>query len=229
MTSTGSRSPATGLRFLIDSADRAAWARLMPLGCFSGVTTNPVLLKAAGVPCDLMSITTLVAEALDLGAGEVHVQVWGGTRDAYVERGRALAAISPKVVVKIPITAEGASAAAALRREGTRVTMTAVYTIAQALAASALGAEYAAPYLGRMNDAGRDGFGDIAGMAHALRGHGSATRLLVASLRGPADVARLAGEGLDTFTLGPKPAAALFDDELTEQAIEAFEAAAKGR
>ena len=158
MTSTGARSSATNLRFLIDSADRAAVVRrgLLPLGLFSGVTTNPVLLKAAGVACDLASITRLVNHALDLGAGEVHVQTWGGARDPYVERGRAFAAISPKVAVKIPITAEGAAAAAILRREGARVTMTAVYTVAQALAASALGAEYAAPYLGRMNDAGRD-------------------------------------------------------------------------
>ncbi len=229
MTSAGSRSPAANLRFLIDSADRAVWARLMPLGVFCGVTTNPVLLQAAGVPCDLPSIAALVAQALDLGAGEVHAQTWGGSTQAYVEHGRALAAISPKVVVKIPVTAEGASAAAVLRREGARVTMTAVYTVAQALAASALGAEYAAPYLGRMNDAGRDGFGDIARMAEALRKHGSPTRLLVASLRGPADVARLAGEGLDTFTLGPKPAAGLFEDDLTRQAAEAFEAAAQGR
>jgi transaldolase len=217
------------LRFLLDTADRAAWSRLMPLGCFSGVTTNPVLLKAAGVSCDLGSIATLARQAIDLGAPEVHVQTWGRTRALYAERGVALAAISPKVVVKIPATVEGAAAAAILRREGARVTLTGVYTAAQALAASALGAEYAAPYLGRMNDAGRDGFGEVALMARALRQHGSATRVLVASLRGPADVVRLAAEGLDTFTLAPAHAEALFADELTEAAIDAFEAAAEGR
>lgn len=228
MAPTGSRSLTATLRFLLDTADRGAWARLMPLGCFSGVTTNPVLLKAAGVPCGLPSITALVRQAVDLGAGEVHVQTWGRATDVYVERGLALAAISPKVVVKVPITAEGASAAAVLRREGVRITLTAVYSPAQALAASALGAEYAAPYLGRMNDAGRDGFADIALMARAFREHRSATRILVASLRGPDDVVRLAAEGLDTFTLAPKHAAGLFADELTQQAVEAFEAAAEG-
>ena len=201
----------------------------MPLGVFSGVTTNPVLLQAAGVSCDLPSIARLVAEALDLGAGEVHAQTWGGSAQAYLEHGRALAAISPKVVVKIPVTAEGASAAAVLRREGARVTMTAVYTVAQALAASALGAEYAAPYLGRMNDAGRDGFGDIARMAEALRTARFADPP-------PRRLAARAGRRRPSRRrrprhLHPRPEAGsrLFEDDLTKQAAEAFEAAAQGR
>ncbi len=169
MTSTGAPSRAPGLRFLLDSAERAAWAEWLPLGCFHGVTTNPVLLKAADVPCTVAAITDLVRRAIDLGAGEVHAQTWGRARDAYLEHGRAWAAIDPKVVVKVPTTVEGAAAAAKLRDEGVRLTMTAVYTVAQALIASALGAEYAAPYLGRMNDAGHDGFGEIAAMAEIAR------------------------------------------------------------
>ena len=162
-------SPAPGLRFLLDSADRAAWAEWLPLGCFHGVTTNPILLEAAGVACALRRSGRLARQAFDLGAGEIHIQTWGRTRDLYVEHGRALAAIDPRVVVKVPTTVEGAAAAARLREEGVRLTMTAVYSAAQALVASALGAEYAAPYLGRMNDAGRDGFAEIAAMARAAR------------------------------------------------------------
>ncbi len=229
MTSTGSLSPAPGLRFLLDTADAAAWKTWLPLGCFFGVTTNPILLKAAGAPCNAQALAALVREALDLGAGEIHVQTWGRTRERYVEHGRALASLSPRVVVKAPATVEGMAAAAALRSEGVRITMTAVYSAAQALAASALGADYAAPYLGRMNDAGRDGFGAIATMAKAARAHGSCTRILVASLRDPGDIVRLAAEGLDTFTFGPKLAAGLFADEYAREAVEAFEAAAEGR
>ncbi len=157
------------------------------------------------------------------------MQTWGRTRDLYVEHGRALAAIDPRIVVKVPTTVEGAAAAAKLRDEGVRLTMTAVYSAAQALVASALGAEYAAPYLGRMNDSGRDGFGEIVAIARAARAHGSAMRILVASLRDASDVVRLAAEGLDTFTFGPKLAAGLLADELAAQAVEAFEVAAEGR
>ena len=229
MTSTDPSSPSPGLRFLLDTADVAAWKEWLPLGFFFGVTTNPILLKAAGIPCDLAAIGPLVGQALDAGAGEVQVQTWGRTRDLYVAHGRAVAALSPKVVVKAPTTVEGTAAAATLRSEGVRVTMTAVYSAGQALIASALGAEYAAPYFGRMNDSGRDGFKEIATMAQAMRAHGAATRILVASLRAPSDIVRLAAEGLDTFTFGPKLAAGFFADDQTRQAVEAFEDAAEGK
>jgi transaldolase len=217
------------LRFLLDSADRTAWAQWLPLGCFYGVTTNPTLLKAADVPCSVTALTRLARQAIDLGAGEVHVQTWGRTRTLYVEHGRALAAIDPKIVVKVPTTLEGAAAAATLRRDGVRLTMTVVYTAAQALVASALGADYAAPYLGRMNDAGHDGFGEIATMGRTARAQGSSMRILVASLRDPADIVRLAAEGLDTFTFAPKLIPGFFGDRDAAHAVEAFEAAAEAR
>jgi transaldolase len=227
MTSTHPATSRPGLRLMLDTAERAAWAEWLPLGCFYGVTTNPMLLQAAGLPYTLAELSGLARYALDLGAGEVHLQTWGRTRDLYFEHGRALAALSPKVVVKVPTTVEGVAAAANLAREGARLTMTSVFTAAQALIASALGAEYAAPYLGRMNDAGHDGFREIAMMARTAREQGSSMRILVASLRHPGDVVRLAADGLDTFTFSPKLAAGFFTDEEAAHTVEAFEAAAE--
>jgi len=217
----------SGLRLMLDTADRTAWETWLPVGCFYGVTTNPLLLKAAGVACALPALAHLIGEAFKLGAQEAHAQAWGRTRALYYEHGRELAALDPRVVVKLPATVEGAAAAAMLRREGVRLTMTAVYNAAQALAADALGADYAAPYLGRMNDLGRDGFGEIVGMACAARARGSAMRILVASLRDSDDVVRLASEGLDTFTFNPTVAAGFFADSAAADAVEAFEAAAE--
>ena len=181
------------------------------------------------MPCTVTALAGLAREAIELGAGEVHIQTWGRTRTLYVEHGRALAAIDPKIVVKAPATVEGAAAAATLRREGVRLTMTAVYSAAQALVASALGADYAAPYLGRMNDAGHDGFGEVATMARTARAQGSSMRILVASLRDTADIVRLAAEGLDAFTFNPKLIPGFFADRDAAQAVEAFEAAAEAR
>lgn len=50
----------------------------------------------------------------------------------------------------------GAQAGKALLEDKVPLCMTAVYSAHQALTAAALGATYAAPYLGRMNDAKRD-------------------------------------------------------------------------
>jgi transaldolase len=220
-------APQTGLRFFLDTADSKAWAEWLPLGLFHGVTTNPILLQAAGVPCRLQALSALAQGAFRLGAAEVQVQTFGRTRALYVEHGRAIAAFDPRVVVKIPTTVEGTAAAAILAGEGVRITMTGVYNASQSLVAEALGAAYAAPYLGRMNDAGRDGFCEITAMGRSARAHGATTRILVASLRRASDVSRLAADGLDTFTFNPKVAADFFADDATAQAIEAFEAAAE--
>ena len=66
--------------------------------------------------------------------------------------------------------------------------MTAVYEPAQALWSALVGARYAAPYLGRLEDAGRDGRAVIEAMQDVVaeygrRENGNDLRLLVASIR----------------------------------------------
>jgi len=215
-------------RLFLDSADRADWDEWLPTGLFHGITTNPTLLANAGVANTLAELSRLSHVAFEADVAEFQAQTWGRSSEALIANGRILAALDPRMVVKVPITREGAIAAATLKAEGVRITMTAVYAAHQALSAAALGADYVAPYLGRMNDAGRDGFGEIAAMQEILRASGSETRVLVASLRAADDLVRLGRLGLDTFTFSPAVATSLFAEDLTEAAAEAFETAAEG-
>lgn len=215
-------------RLFLDSADRAAWDEWLPTGLFHGITTNPTILANAGVANTLAELSRLSHIAFEADVAEFQAQTWGRSSDALIANGRVIAAMDPRMVVKVPITREGAIAAATLKAEGVRITMTAVYTAHQALTAAAIGADYVAPYLGRMNDAGRDGYGEIAAMQEIIQASGSETRVLVASLRAADDLVRLGRLGLDTFTFSPKVAAALFAEELTEAAAEVFEKAAEG-
>lgn len=213
-------------RLFLDTADKTAWREWLPTGLFHGVTTNPTILQAANIPCNLAVLGVLADTAFGLGAGEMQIQTFGRSTEALERNGRAIAALDPRITVKVPITRAGAVAAAHMKADGIAITMTAVYAAHQALSAAAIGADYAAPYLGRMNDAGRDGFAEIAAMQAMVASAGSAMRILVASLREAGDLARLAALGLDTFTFSPKVAAMLFADPLTEAAAEAFEIAA---
>lgn len=214
------------LRLFLDSADPQAWRQWLPSGLFRGITTNPTLLRRAGQPCSLEGLERLCGQALELGVQELHLQAWGSD---LLGCGRALAALAPGCIwVKLPITRAGADAARALIAEGHAITFTACYEPAQVLLAAALGAEYIAPYLGRIGDLGRDGHGELVRMQRCVDGVGSPLRLLVASLRSPDDLARLAAEGLDTFTISPAIAAALFAVEPTEAAAAQFERDAAG-
>ncbi len=210
------------VRLYLDSADPAAWARLLPLGFLYGVTTNPLLLERAGQRCTLANLEQLARTAAGLGAREIHLQTWGEEAEQLTARGRQLAALDCglDVAVKVPATAAGFASAGRLVAAGATVTLTAVYAEGQVLAAAALGAAYAAPYLGRLDDAGRDGRAILVRM-QALAA-GTPLRLLAASLRSAERVVDLAAAGLDTFTFGPDVAEALIQEPLTTAAAADF-------
>ena len=215
------------LRLFLDSADPASWDQWLPVDVFHGVTTNPLLLERAGQACTLDNLAALGDRAFALGAREIHLQAWGEDVDQFVACGRKLVNLAPQVTVKVPATADGMAAARRLVAEDIAVTLTAVYNAGQVLAAAALGCQYAAPYLGRIDDLGRDGTAEVVAMQELLQNTDSPTRLLAASLRSWDKVVELAWEGLDTFTFGPAVAAGLVDDPDTEDAAAAFEAAAR--
>lgn len=219
---------SVGLRLFLDTADRTQWQTWLATGIFYGVTTNPLLLERSQIPCTLEHLQALAHQAFQLGAQEVQLQTWGTTIADLVKTAQRLAAIDPRVVVKIPITQLGTTAAAQMIAAGIPTTLTGVYAIHQVLIAAALNADYAAPYLGRISDSGRNGRDDVIAMHQAIVGVNRATRVLVASIRHVDDLAVLAAQGVDTFTIAPPIAAALFDVAATHQAAAEFERAVQG-
>ena len=205
---------------------RADWNAWLPAGLFYGVTTNPTLLARAGLRCDMATVGEIARAAFAFDIEELHVQTWGASVETMLARGREIAALDARIVVKVPITLEGVAVVRKLRAAGIATTFTALYAPHQAFTAALVEAEYAAPYLGRISDTGRDGFADVVAMAAILRELGSRTRLLVASIRTAAEIGRLARAGLDTYTIGERVASDLFCDPETAAATAAFETAA---
>lgn len=220
------RRAMTSSRFFLASADIEDWESLLPMGIFHGVTTNPSILEKANVPCTLDSVQNLAETALSF-TDEFMCQAWGGTADELFETGMELSAPDwERIVVSCPVTREGTLAASRLVSKGVRVCLTACYNKKQALIAGGIGAEYIAPYLGRMTDAGKDGMEECLAMQNIVKGLDCDTRILVASLRNVEDMATLASKGMDTFTFSPDVARALWEEPLTEEAAAEFEQAA---
>lgn len=212
------------IHLYVDSADLDEARPLLGSGLFTGLTTNPTLLRRGGITNN--GIAGLVEQVRAAGAKEVFVQAWGAGAEELETRGRWIRSLGDDVVVKVPVTAAGLRATVRLSQEGIPVLATAVYATSQVLPVIAAGARYIAPYLGRMNDAGRDGPGEIAAMQRIIDASGSDLRVLVASLRTAADVVALAQSGVTNFTLAPALWSGLVADELTTAAVEVFEAAA---
>ena len=215
------------LRLFIDSVKPEDWDTYLGTGMFYGVTTNPNLLAKAGVPFRVDSMKDLARTAFDLGAKEIHLQVWGEEPEEMLEIGRELAAIDKRVMVKVPIDITGILLAKQLLEEGANITLTAIHFSQQILIAVGMGANYAAPYLGRMNDAGMDGMREVRTMERIISRSNSPLRLLVASIRSSEDLVNLASRGLNTFTLVPRIVLEMMENELTRLAVESFNRAVK--
>lgn len=206
----------------LDSADLGELRRCLPHPVLHGVTTNPTLLKRAGV--ERAELPGLLTRCLELGARQVQAQVQAREADAMLaDAERLLRDFQPgQLVVKIPATRQGFAAGAVLVGRGVPVTYTAVYALEQAHFAAQLGAAYAAPYLGRLEDAGVDGLALIAQMQRLVAASGGATRLLPASVRSREAYLALLQLGVGAITIPPRLFAELLDHAATLEAERGF-------
>jgi transaldolase len=207
------------MRLLVDTADPAAVRHAAALGYVWGVTTNPTLLRRARLRrSDLGAWVQAVPDSLR----EIHLQVLADDADGMVDDARTLHALDPaRVVVKIPATSAGYRAARLLVLGGVPVTVTAVCAVRQVVLAAAVGARYAAVYVGRLPG---DRWELLRRMLAAARLPGSALQVLAASVRTAAEVERLAVLGVPAATLPAAVLGALPDVPATTAAVRRFRA-----
>jgi transaldolase len=209
------------MRIFVDSGDSTVIRAALASGYVYGVTTNPSILRRAGVRA--AGVPALARTAVAAGAQELHLQTYAEDTAGMVRDARALVALDPaRVVVKIPATPPGYAAAAQLAAQDVRVTLTAVYTVRQAILAGSAGARYIAVYLGRMRDAGLDALGLVGQMQRALAVQHLPTVILAASVRDPVEVEDLALLSVATVTLPPAVLDQLLQSPATAAAAATF-------
>lgn len=209
------------MRLFVDSAEIRTIAEALTCGYIYGVTTNPTLLRRANVP--KYQVPELAHQAFANGAQEIQLQVYATEPHLMVQEGKELAQIDPqRVVVKIPATPAGYTAAVQLAHMGIRITLTAVYTLSQALVAQSVGAHYIAVYLGRMRDEGLDALSAIKDMQAIQVAQRSPVEILAASIREPQDVEALGMLGVGAATLPPALLGALLFSPATARAAAVF-------
>jgi transaldolase len=196
------------LRLYLDSADAQLWKRYAATGMLYGVTTNPTILERDSVKGNQQSFRDLLARAHDIGLQELQWQACGDSLEEMLQEALLVVEAdtsNTRTVVKLPCTETGLAVAHRLRTSTAHarslITITGIYAAHQVLVAQAVGANYAAPYLGRMNDIYKQsagvpegGYQQVVTMARMLQASGSSMRLLVASLRDAHDLGRLTAE-----------------------------------
>lgn len=141
-----------------------------------------------------------------------------------IAEGRAIAAIHPNMVVKIPMTAEGLKACKVLSSEGIKTNVTLIFTANQALLAARAGATYVSPFLGRLDDISTPGIDLIRTISEIFAVAGIETEIIAASVRHPIHVIDCALAGADIATVPYSVIEQMIKHPLTDQGIEKFQA-----
>ena len=207
------------MKLYADSADLDAVLPLLADGLVHGVTTNPTILARSGL--GQRDLPRLYDALLAAGAGEVFMQATGSTRHELQASAEMIAGLGSDAVVKVPATPDGFRVARHLVRREVPVLLTAVYSLSQATVAASIGADWIAPYFGRLVDSGKDGLAEVTDMDRILQG--TTTRVLVASVRSLDAAATLRLNGVSHITADVPVLLAMMVDPVTERSAEEFE------
>lgn len=208
------------MKLLIDDADIRAIRRLYDLYPCDGVTTNPSILAKAGRPPRevLEEIRAFLGPQ-----GDLHVQVLSRDAEGMVREGRRIAQVLGETTyIKVPAVPQGLKAMKALSGLGLRVTATAVYTVQQAYLAGKAGADFAAPYVNRIDNQGASGVETACRIHDLYQKNNMKTGILAASFKNTHQLLALAEHGAAAATAAPDVIEGMLRDPAVAAAVDAF-------
>ena len=187
----------------------------------AGVTTNPTIISKEHT--DFWKLVKGIREII----GEekmLHVQTTQKKAEDIVEEAKLLKEkIGGNFYIKIPISEEGLKATMMLKKLGIKVTITAIFTPAQALLAATAGADFVAPYANRLDNIIADGCGVVAEIVKQVEQYGLNCRVLAASFRNAEQVHRCASVGCHSVTVSADILRKVISHPMTDAAVADFD------
>lgn len=209
------------MKFFIDTANLDQIKEAQDLGILDGVTTNPSLMAKEGISGD-ENVLAHYKTICDIVDDKVSAEVIATDYEGIVKEGEALAALNPKIVVKVPMIKDGIKAIKYFSSKGIRTNCTLIFSPGQALLAAKAGATYVSPFLGRLDDISTDGLQLIEDIRLIFDNYGYPTEILAASIRGPLHIVACAKLGADVITAPLAAITALLKHPLTDSGLATF-------
>lgn len=209
------------MKFFIDTANLDQIKEAQDLGVLDGVTTNPSLMAKEGISGE-ENVINHYKTICDIVDDNVSAEVIATDFDGIVREGEALAALNPKIVVKVPLIKDGIKAIKYFTEKGIRTNCTLIFSPGQALLAAKAGATYVSPFLGRLDDISTDGLQLIEDIRLIFDNYGYPTQILAASIRGPLHIVACAKLGADVITAPLAAITALLKHPLTDSGLATF-------
>lgn len=227
-------TPTFKTKIYSDGADLKDMQTINQNAFVTGFTTNPSLLKKAGVTNYLEFAKKAVATFPD---ESISFEVFSNDFDTMAKEAKLLHDLGPNVYVKVPIrTTDGKSTAGLisdLTAAGIQVNITAIATVDQvkeSVAAIAPGTpSIVSIFVGRVADTGADPMSFVRESVKLTAGRDE-VELLWASTREIYNIIQAEQEGVDIITVPPTIIAKLVSkfgqtgDEVTMNTVKGFEA-----
>jgi len=209
------------MKFFIDTANLAQIQEAHDLGILDGVTTNPSLMAKEGIKGE-EAIMKHYVTICDMVKGDVSAEVISTDFDSIIEEGKKLAALHPRIVVKVPMIKDGVKAIKWFTENKIKTNCTLVFSAGQAILAAKAGATYVSPFIGRIDDSGWDGVDLIAQIANIYSMQSFKTEILAASIRSALHIVKCAEAGADVCTCPLDSILGLLKHPLTDIGLAKF-------
>ena len=207
--------------YILDTADTNAIAHCNEFYPLAGVTTNPSIISKEKT--DFWALLSKIRSII--GPDKMlHVQTVQTTAEGMVKEAQLIKEkVGGVFYVKIPIGEEGLKATMELKRLGIGVTMTAIFTPAQALMAAKAGADFVAPYVNRLDNIIGDGTEVVAEIVNQLELYEMDCKVLAASFKNAEQVHKCASVGCHSVTVTDDIMKLLISHPMTNADIAGFE------
>ncbi|WP_127585148.1 fructose-6-phosphate aldolase [Paenibacillus koleovorans] len=209
------------MKIFIDTANVEEIRSAHNLGILAGITTNPSLIAKEGKDffATLREIISIVGDQIPISAEVISLEA-----NEMIEQGKKLAAISPNIVVKVPMTPDGLTATRGLTDLGIQTNVTLIFSSTQAILAARAGATFVSPFIGRLDDINQVGMNLIREISQIFQVQGIQSEIIAASVRHTAHVIEAALVGAHIATVPLKVIHQMIKHPLTDQGIEKFTA-----
>ena len=157
-----------------------------------------------------------------LPKGDISAEITTVETKQMIQQGIELAAISPNIVVKIPLTINGLQAIKQLHEKNIRTNCTLCFSATQALLAAKAGASFISPFIGRLDDISNDGLMVLSDIITIYQQYNFKCQVLAASLRHPMHVIEAARLGSDVATMPLSVLKQLINHPLTDKGLKQF-------
>jgi len=211
------------MKIFLDTADVSMISPAYETGLIDGVTTNPTLiLKSGRTLSDVAKELTTAFPNLE----SISTEVVADTAEEMIAQAEEFIPLAPKVItVKVPCTVEGLKACRYLSKEGSKVNVTLVFSVAQAILCAKAGATYISPFLGRWRDNSVDEIELIKNIRKVYDNEWTFDnpKILAASIRDVMQVEKAAQYGADVCTMPPLVFWKMYKNIMTDKALELFQ------